>query len=167
MPARPTWSILVLNFPSQDRRSTISPTRRPRRALVGHFLINPLEVIAACNKAASHLAARHDRWPSNGMDQNKTKAEWRSYFQAQFKPVDKAKLKQLAEENKAKFESRRQGAARRTRQARRGRKCPDQQTIRGIQFALIRSAAPPSKHDGCHRRCRINRYAPLRKVATT
>jgi hypothetical protein len=33
------------------------PTRRPRRALVGHFLINPLEVIAACNKAASHLAA--------------------------------------------------------------------------------------------------------------
>jgi hypothetical protein len=37
--------------------------------------------------------------------QNKTKAEWRGYFQAQFKPVDKAKLKQLAEENKAKFEA--------------------------------------------------------------
>lgn len=36
--------------------------------------------------------------------QNKTKAEWRSYFQAKFKP-DIAKQKQLADERKAKFEA--------------------------------------------------------------
>jgi hypothetical protein len=37
--------------------------------------------------------------------ERKTKAEWRSYFEAQFKPIDAAKLKQMAEEHKAKLEA--------------------------------------------------------------
>jgi hypothetical protein len=37
--------------------------------------------------------------------ESKTKAEWRSHFQAQFKPIETAKLKQMAEEHKAKLEA--------------------------------------------------------------
>jgi hypothetical protein len=37
--------------------------------------------------------------------QSKTKAQWRSDFQAKNKPLDAAKLKEFADERKAKFET--------------------------------------------------------------
>jgi hypothetical protein len=37
--------------------------------------------------------------------QNKTKAEWRGEFQAKYNPLDAAKLKAIATEQKAKFEA--------------------------------------------------------------
>lgn len=50
------------------------------------------------------LAASDDTVVEIG-GQSKTKAEWRSYFQAQRKPPDAAKVQQAAAERKAQFDA--------------------------------------------------------------
>jgi hypothetical protein len=120
-----SWiAIPALNLLLPGRRKISSWTPQPHQVSGGNFQVRRQRSWAASDDTVIEYKG-----------ESKTKAEWRSDFQAQFKPIDAAKLKQMAEEHKAKLEAEPRRCKTNRTSAWRTR-TPRSTGIRGIQCAL-------------------------------